>query len=100
MPDPKALLGEGSREQQIANFKSAVVDQINRAVSVLDQKAMPEEALAYKQMLMQVAERAANAAKEGGFLGFGGVRVSDAEQAFLERSFPQCSRCRREAGRP
>jgi hypothetical protein len=83
MPDPKGLLGEGSREQQIANFKAAVVDQINRAVSILGQKAMPEEALAYKQMLMQVAERAANAASEGGFLGFGGVRVSDAEKAFL-----------------
>jgi hypothetical protein len=30
-----------------------------------------------------VAEQAANASKEGGFLGFGGVRVSDKEQAFI-----------------
>jgi len=30
-----------------------------------------------------VAERAAGASKEGGFLGFGGVRVSDKEQAFI-----------------
>ncbi len=50
---------------------------------LLDQKALPDEVLAYKQMLMQVAERAANAAKEGGFLGFGGVKVSEAEQTFL-----------------
>jgi hypothetical protein len=34
-------------------------------------------------MLMTVAERAANAAKEGGFLFFGGERVSAPEQAFL-----------------
>jgi len=83
VPDPKALLGEGSREQRIANFKSAVTAQIDRAMSLLDQKALPDEVLAYKQMLMQVAERAANAAKEGGFLGFGGVKVSEAEQTFL-----------------
>lgn len=83
VPDPKALLGEGDREQQIAHFKSAVTNQINQALSLLDQKALPEEALAYKKMLMQVAERAANAAKEGGFLFFGGVRVSESEQAYL-----------------
>jgi hypothetical protein len=83
MPDPKALLGEGARDQQIANFKAAVGAQIDQAMKLLDQKALPAEALAYKQMLMQVAERAANAAKEGGFLGFGGVKVSEAEQSYL-----------------
>jgi len=30
-----------------------------------------------------VAEKVASASKEGGFLGFGGVRVSNAEQSFL-----------------
>ncbi len=34
-------------------------------------------------MIVEVAEKSANAAKEGGFLGFGGVRVSDKEQAFI-----------------
>jgi len=34
-------------------------------------------------MILNVAERAANASKEGGFLGFGGVRVSSAEESFL-----------------
>lgn len=38
---------------------------------------------AYRQMLVDVAQRAAEASKEGGFLGFGGVRVSDKEQAFI-----------------
>jgi len=32
-----------------------------------------------------VAQKAAEASKEGGFLGFGGVRVSDKEQAFITR---------------
>jgi hypothetical protein len=30
-----------------------------------------------------VAGKSANASTEGGFLGFGGVRVSNAEQSFL-----------------
>jgi hypothetical protein len=34
-------------------------------------------------MIMNVAKKAANVSREGGFLGFGGVRVSSAEQSFL-----------------
>ena len=34
-------------------------------------------------MLADVAEKTAGASKEGGFLGFGGVRVSDKVQAFI-----------------
>jgi hypothetical protein len=83
VPDPKAILGEGNREQQIANFKSALMAKIKEAGDLVSSKATPEEAQAYKQMLMTVAERAANAAKEGGFLFFGGERVSAPEQAFL-----------------
>jgi hypothetical protein len=42
-------------------------------------------------MIMSVAETTANASKEGGFLGFGGVRVSSAEQSFLNevKAVPQ-----------
>ena len=46
-------------------------------------KASPAEAQAYKQMLVDVAQQAADASNEGGFLGFGGVRVSDKEKAFI-----------------
>ena len=83
MPDAKAMLGEGPREQQMQNLKSAVLDRAKSAVSLVSRKASPAEADAYKTMLVRVAEKAANASKEGGFLGFGGVRVSDKEQAFI-----------------
>lgn len=83
MPDAKTLLGEGSREQQMQNLKNAVLERVRSAVSVVAAKATPAEAEAYRQMLASVAERAANASNEGGFLGFGGVRVSDKEQAFI-----------------
>jgi hypothetical protein len=83
MPDPKTLLGEGSREQQMQNFKTAVLDRVKSAVELVARKGSPDETAAYRKMLADVAERAANASKEGGFLGFGGVRVSDKESAFI-----------------
>jgi hypothetical protein len=83
MPDMKAMVGEGNREQQMANLKVAVLERVREAANLVNGKATPEEAKAYRQMIMTVAEKAANASTEGGFLGFGGVRVSSAEQSFL-----------------
>ncbi len=83
VPDPRTLLGEGTREQQLANFKAAVLERVKAAVDLVVRKASPAEADAYRAMLAAVAQKAADASKEGGFLGFGGVRVSDAEQAFI-----------------
>jgi hypothetical protein len=83
MPDPKSMLGEGTREQQMANLKTAVLERVKSTAALVAAKATPAEAQAYKAMLVSVAEQAAKASKEGGFLGFGGVRVSDKEQAFI-----------------
>jgi len=52
------------------------------AAGILDAKA-PDDAAGYKAWLEEVSLRVAEAAKEGGFLGFGGVKVSDAEKATL-----------------
>ena len=43
----------------------------------------PGDAVAYKAWLLQISQSVAEAAEEGGFLGFGGVPVSDAEKATL-----------------
>ena len=83
MPDPKSMLGEGTREQQMQNFKGAVLERVKSAVDLVAKKASPAEADAYRNMLVAIAQKAAEASKEGGFLGFGGVRVSDAERAFI-----------------
>jgi hypothetical protein len=83
MPDPKSLLGEGSREQQMLNLKNAVLERVKSAVALVGTKASPAEADAYRQMLLGVAQQAADASKEGGFLGFGGVRVSEKEKTFI-----------------
>lgn len=44
-----------------------------------------QEAGEYRQWAMQIAERVAQAATEGGFLGFGGERLSAREQQLLDQ---------------
>jgi hypothetical protein len=83
MPDPRAMMGEGTREQQMQNFKTAVLERVKSASDLVARKGSPEEASAYRKMLVDVAQKSAEASSEGGFLGFGGVRVSDKEKAFL-----------------
>jgi hypothetical protein len=57
-----------------------------RAVQVLvAAKAEPEEVAAFGRWLVAAAQAAAEAAKEGGFMGFGAVQVSEREEAMLEQ---------------
>lgn len=57
---------------------------IRDSVTFVGEKAGPEAAEEYRQLLYQVAVDAAEAGKEGTFLGFGGTRVSAKEQAALD----------------
>jgi hypothetical protein len=56
---------------------------LGQVATVLDAKAAAD-APAVKAWLNQTARSVAEASTEGGFLGFGGVAVSDAEKASLE----------------
>ena len=58
------------------------LETLRQASAVLDAKA-PADAPALKAWLNGVAAKVAEASTEGGFLGFGGVKVSDAERATL-----------------
>jgi hypothetical protein len=49
----------------------------------VDAKA-PGDAAAFKGWLRRISQHVAEAASEGGFLGIGGVAVSDAEKATLQ----------------
>jgi hypothetical protein len=60
------------------------IARLREAVELLQQKATPEEVDDYKRFVVGLAERAAAAHKEGGFLGVGGQEVSDAERAALD----------------
>ena len=70
---------QGAKRDEI---KQRAIDALRSAAAVVDQKA-PSDATAYKAWLLQIANSVAEASKEGGFLGFGGVDVSDAEKSTL-----------------
>src|SRR3954452_20274712 len=56
---------------------------LTRVGQILDAKAATD-APSFKAWLKHVAEEVAEAASEGGFLGFGGVKVTDAERASIQ----------------
>jgi hypothetical protein len=61
-----------------------ILDEL-RAVNALSlQKASAEEVSDYRAWLRTASQRAALAAREGGFLGIGGERVSEREQQMLD----------------
>ena len=67
----------------LERLKDAPLDELRAVAALLDTKAPAEDAAAFKTWLKEVAQKAAEAGTEGGFLGFGGVAVSDAEKATL-----------------
>jgi hypothetical protein len=95
------LVGEAGRELRdlaqhrqnpLGDFKprgadagQEVLDELGRVRQILDAKATPEESKAFREWLAECAQKAAEAAKEGGFMGFHAVRVSEGEQRMLDR---------------
>ena len=73
---------ESKDPQEVIN---QLLNDVSAAVEVLDAKATPEEAAEIKQWLYDAAVAVAEAAKEGDFMGIGGVRVNEAEKAMLQR---------------
>jgi len=71
-------------KKDLETIKRTAHDALAQAAEILDRKATPEEAKEIKSWLYDVSTRTANAAREGGFLGFGGTRVSDKEKAALQ----------------
>jgi hypothetical protein len=60
-----------------------ILDEISRANEIVSAKAAPEEAEAFRAWILECAQRAADAAKEGGFMGFNAERVSQGEKDML-----------------
>ena len=95
------LVGEVAREirslaqertNPVGDFKprgalagQQVVDEISRAGEIVSAKATPEEAEAFRAWILECAQRAADAAKEGGFMGFHAERVSQGEKDMLTK---------------
>ena len=64
--------------------KDKAIAGLRQVAALLDAKA-PSDAAAFKTWLQTIGQHVAEAASEGGFLGFGGVQVSDAEKATLDQ---------------
>ena len=78
------IVGEKPRLERphvksVDELKQQALDHLGRSVSVVEQKATEDEVDQYKQFVVGLAARVAEAHREG-FLGFTGDRVSDAER--------------------
>jgi hypothetical protein len=79
------------RENPMAGFRpkgtdarDEVLDELRAVNALLVDKTTPEETAQFRDWLRTAAQRAATAAKEGGFLGFNAQLVSEREQQMLD----------------
>ena len=80
----KARLEAAGITSREALLDQAVAD-CEAVAALVDTRCEPAEAGAYKAWCVSIARRVAEAAKEGGFLGFGGERISEGERAMMAR---------------
>jgi hypothetical protein len=81
----------GQRKSPLGTFRpprgamagKAILDELANAKSIAAAKAGDGEAQEFAAWLLECAQRAATAAKEGGFMGFNAVRVSEGEERML-----------------
>ncbi len=71
-------------EKNVTAMQQTAFDTLKKAAQLLAWKATPQEAAEIKNWLYDLAVKTAEAAKEGGFLGFGGTRVSEKEKTALQ----------------
>jgi hypothetical protein len=81
-----------SRQNPMAGFKpkgthagEEVLSELRAVNALLVEKLTEEEREQFREWLKTAAQRAATAAKEGGFLGFRAELVSEREQLMLDR---------------
>ncbi|CAN7182228.1 hypothetical protein LJR220_000350 [Bradyrhizobium sp. LjRoot220] len=82
----RAVSHDGLKEnlsgRKPSEVKTACIEILRKADAVLSAKA-PGDAAAFKNWLREISQHVAEASIEGGFLGIGGVVVSDTEKATL-----------------
>jgi hypothetical protein len=62
-----------------------VLEELRSVQAIVSAHATPEETAAFGRWLLATAQAAADAAKDGGFMGFGAKQVSEGEQAMLDQ---------------
>ena len=80
----RGVLKSEARGKKPAEVVEAAMTEL-AAVSALVAAKVPEAAPGFRDWLKAIAGEVAEAGTEGGFLGFGGEKVSAAEKATLDR---------------
>jgi len=70
------------KDSKPAQIKNKCIEVLRETAAIVDSKA-PSDSAAYKRWLQQISQHVAEATNEGGFLGAGGVPISEAEKATL-----------------
>ena len=78
----KATVKAGGSMHMKESLQAAALKRVHEAMAALKARS-PEDAVHYRAWLQSIAQRIAESSKEGGFLGFGGERVSAGERDFL-----------------
>jgi hypothetical protein len=81
------------RQNPVGDFKltkdsppgQQILGELRAVSGIVTSKATPEEASAFNLWLLNTAQAAADAAKEGGFMGFGAEQVSQGEKDMLDQ---------------
>jgi hypothetical protein len=76
---------KGYKPGQGAAPGEQVLEELRAVQALVGAVATPEETEAFGRWLLAAAQAAAEAAKDGGFMGFGAKQVSDGEQAMLDQ---------------
>jgi hypothetical protein len=75
---------DSNRVKAADDLAAVASERLREAMRIVEEKGTPEEVDAYKRFVMTVAQAAASAHKEGGFLGIGGKEISEAEEKALD----------------
>ena len=75
----------GFRPTKGATVGVEILDELREVSRIVAETGTPEDVAALRDWLLATAQNAADAAKEGGFLGFHAERVSAGEQQMLDR---------------
>jgi transcription antitermination factor NusG len=77
------------KQNPLGDFKptngQVVLEELRGVNEIVTAKASPQEVEAFGRWLVVAAQAAADAAKEGGFMGFGAEQVSAGEQQMLDQ---------------
>jgi hypothetical protein len=76
---------KGYRPAGTAPVGDQILQELSDVRGIVNEHATPEEAAAFGDWLVSTAEAAAEAAKEGGFMGFKAELVSERETQMIEK---------------